>query len=122
MDSSPSARKKEISSKQNNELTETQLRLRDKEDSRLDNSDRGNVSPPRSERFLCVFDNIIFLLTEHLHNRSHKSGNSVGTTASTMLDVKNNRKRAEADLQLLANRIALLRVMNISNLTLVLNN
>jgi hypothetical protein len=26
-----------------------------------------------------------------------------------MLDVKNNRKRAEADLQLLANRIALLR-------------
>ena len=38
--------------------------------------------------------------------RSFKSAES---NASAMLDTKNNRKRAEADLQLLANRIALLR-------------
>jgi len=56
MDLSPSSRKKEISSKKNNELTESQLRLRDKEDSRLNTSDDGNVSPPRSERYFSSFN------------------------------------------------------------------
>jgi hypothetical protein len=32
------------------------------------------------------------------------------TDTNAMLDIKNNRKRAEGDLQLLTNRIALLRV------------
>ena len=38
------------------------------------------------------------------------SPKSSQTNANTMLDVKQHRKRAESDLQLLANRIALLRV------------
>jgi hypothetical protein len=38
-----------------------------------------------------------------------KSTGSGDTSASAMLDLKNNRKRAEADLQLLSNRLALLR-------------
>ena len=33
-----------------------------------------------------------------------------GTSQNAMLDIKNTRKRTEADLQMLANRIALLRV------------
>ena len=37
-------------------------------------------------------------------------GKSETSNTSAMLDVKDNRKRAESDLQLLANRIALLRV------------
>jgi len=41
--------------------------------------------------------------------RSERSNKSAESNTSTMLDVKNNRKRAEADLQMLANRIALLR-------------
>lgn len=41
--------------------------------------------------------------------RSERSNKSTENNASAMLDVKNNRKRAEADLQMLANRIALLR-------------
>jgi len=84
----------EENGKKRGELTESYLRLRDSiEDSVRKNNTKGNLepdSPPRSER-------------------SHRSGGSAATNASTMLDVKNNRKRAEADLQLLANRIALLR-------------
>ena len=41
--------------------------------------------------------------------RSSPGEKSTNSAANAMLDVKNNRKRAEADLQLLANRIALLR-------------
>mmetsp|Transcript_330 Transcript_330/g.316 ORF Transcript_330/g.316 Transcript_330/m.316 type:complete len:279 (-) Transcript_330:228-1064(-) len=55
------------------------------------NKGRSNDSPPRSER-------------SHI---SERSGDSQYTSA--MLDIKNNRKRAEGDLQLLTNRIALLR-------------
>lgn len=75
------------------ELTENNLRLRDTEsiESKVgNNSDEESASPPRSVK-------------------SHKSSGTQATSASAMLDVKNGRKRAEADLQLLANRIALLR-------------
>jgi hypothetical protein len=36
---------------------------------------------------------------------------SYGTYSSAMLEIKNNRKRAEGDLQLLENRILLLKVI-----------
>lgn len=55
------------------------------------NRGKSNESPPRSER----------------SHASERSGESQYTSA--MLDIKNNRKRAEGDLQLLTNRIALLR-------------
>ena len=41
--------------------------------------------------------------------KSSPGNNSTDSNTSAMLDLKNNRKRAEGDLQLLANRIALLR-------------
>lgn len=41
--------------------------------------------------------------------KSSPGNRSMDSNASAMLDLKNNRKRAEGDLQLLANRIALLR-------------
>lgn len=75
------------------ELTESNLRLRDTEsiESKVGNNyDEQSPSPPRSVK-------------------SYKSSGTQNTSASAMLDVKNGRKRAEADLQLLANRIALLR-------------
>lgn len=42
--------------------------------------------------------------------RSNDDNKSYGTYSSAMLEIKNNRKRAEGDLQLLENRILLLRV------------
>lgn len=49
-------------------------------------------------------------------DRSRSSGgprtDRSGGGASAMLEVKNSRKRAEADMKLLANRIALLRVIH----------
>jgi hypothetical protein len=44
------------------------------------------------------------------HENFATSPKSAATNTSEMLDVKVHRKRAESDLQLLANRIALLRV------------
>lgn len=41
--------------------------------------------------------------------RSNDDNKSYGTYSSAMLEIKNNRKRAEGDLQLLENRILLLR-------------
>ena len=57
-------------------------------------------------------------------DRSRSSGgprtDRSGGGASAMLEVKNSRKRAEADMKLLANRIALLRVIPHPFLSIIL--
>lgn len=61
-----------------------------------------------SSRNLHVFYGQTSLLL-HSHFRSQHS-DYISVTASAMLDAKDHRKRAESDLQLLANRLALLRL------------
>lgn len=72
------------------DLTAKNLRSRNEEYGRTESERKDSGSPPRSER-------------------SRRSEGTNATTTSVMLDVKNARKRAEGDLQLLANRLALLR-------------
>ena len=43
-------------------------------------------------------------------NANNTSVDSANISANNILESKNNRKRAEADLQLLSNRIALLKI------------
>jgi len=69
------------------DLTENNLRSRNEEYGKSESARKNSASPPRTER----------------------SQGTSATSTSVMLDVKNARKRAEADLQLLSNRLALLR-------------
>lgn len=45
-----------------------------------------------------------------MHRSNEGSDGFMSVTASAMLEAKDHRKRAENDLQLLSNRIALLRI------------
>jgi hypothetical protein len=72
-----------------------------------------STSPQGSERFVFLSMNL-FGLKENRSHISERSGDTQNTNA--MLDIKNNRKRAEGDLQLLTNRLALLRVSSPSHL------